>query len=123
MTRCTLTLLALLALSSCADNVGALWDPDRGGSDDGSGISVVPSRGRLVDGRPRVVSADPRGSGWPATVPIVLVFNESIARDSVEGQSAGGGGGLPGLPTASRVSVRSTETQQTVPTTLSWLVG
>ena len=123
MTRCTLTLLALLALSSCADNVGALWDPDRGGSDDGSGISVVPSRGRLVDGRPRVVSADPRGSGWPTTVPIVLVFNESIARDSVEGQSAGGGGGLPGLPTASRVSVRSTETQQTVPTTLSWLVG
>lgn len=115
--------LALLALSACADNVGALWDPDRGGSDDGSGISVVPVGGRLVDARPRVLSADPKGSGWPTTVPIVVVFSESIARDSVEGQSAGGGGGLPGLPTSARVQVRSVETQQTVPTTLSWLVG
>jgi hypothetical protein len=123
MIRRILPSLALLALSACADNVGALWDPDRGGSDDGSGISVVPSQGRLVDTRPRVLSADPKGSGWPTTVPIVVVFSESIARDSVEGQSAGGGGGLPGLPTAARVQVRSVSTQQAVPTTLSWLVG
>jgi len=123
MIRRILPFLALLALSACADNVGALWDPDRGGSDDGSGISVVPSRGRLVDSRPRVLSADPKGSGWPTTVPVVVVFSESIARDSVEGQTAGGGGGLPGLPTASRVQIRSTDTQQAVPAAVSWLSG
>jgi hypothetical protein len=124
--RSVLLLVALLA-PACSDNVGSLWDRDGGGgADDGNLLEVVPAAGRIVDGRPRVRDAFPTGNGWPVTVPIVVVFSESMARTSVEGETGGGGGGgggLPGTPRPAQVTVRVQGTTQALPVTFDWLLG
>ncbi len=78
----------LLGFAACGgNNVGRLFDPEvggPGGAGDGTGIEAVPVGGKTVEGRPRVINAFPTGSNWPASVPIVIVFNESIAEDSIE---------------------------------------
>lgn len=76
--------LALFALAGC-DNIGGVFDPDvtGGSAGEGSGIQAMVVGGKAEDGRPRVLSVYPTGGGWPATVPIVVVFNETVNFDSV----------------------------------------
>lgn len=110
-------LLVLAALCGC-DNVGRAFDPDgssSGGDDEVPLIQAMVPQGNHVDGRPKVRAVFPEGNGWPSTVPIVVVFNESINEASVApgGETApnlfvrqvaeepsGGLGGPPVTPTA-----------------------
>ena len=41
------------------------------------------ANGVTVDGRPKVQSVFPSGNGWAGTVPIVVVFNETLNQNSV----------------------------------------
>lgn len=86
---------ALFCLSSC-DNVGLAFDPSLGGNGgNGSATFIQPmvNQGVTVDGRPKVQHVFPEGNGWSATVPIVVVFNESINQSTV----APGGAASPSL--------------------------
>lgn len=125
---CSLLLVLIAILSGgCGDNVGSVWDRDKGGGggENAAQLAVVPLDGRLVEGRPRVEEAFPKGSGWPTTVPIVVLFNESILRDSVVPPSPGGGtgGGIPGVGSPARVFLRAEGTQQALPASVGWLYG
>ncbi|MBL8750685.1 MAG: hypothetical protein JNK78_16115, partial [Planctomycetes bacterium] len=80
--RTALSLLVLLGSVAC-DNVGRAFDRDVNGSDPTptpgeSTIQVVPADGDTRDGRPKVRATFPSGGGWPAGVPIVVEFSESI---------------------------------------------
>lgn len=121
--RPLLLLVTALAAAGCSDNIGSIWDREKGGGGAaGAGIEVVPAQGRIVDGRPRVEDAFPKGSGWPVTVPVVVVFSESIARSSIEPASQGGGG-FPGTQPDALVYLRVEGTEQSLPAQIDWLLG
>src|SRR5690606_41343040 len=78
-------LAGLLLLVAC-DNVGRAFDPGGGGGgtpNDGTGIAILPDGGSALPARPLVVDAFPKGAGFAPTVPIVVVFNESMSRESI----------------------------------------
>ena len=88
-------LSALFCLPSC-DNVGRAFDPSIGGNGgNGSATFIQPmvNQGVTVEGRPKVQHVFPEGNGWATTVPIVVVFNESINQSTVSPV----GGGSPSL--------------------------
>lgn len=88
----TLVSCGVLALSAC-DNVGRAFDLNRGDTKETTtNIQAVPAGGVVVDGRPKVQNVFPKGNGWPGTVPIVVVFNESVNEASVSPS-----GGTPSL--------------------------
>ncbi len=77
---------ALLTVTGCENNVGSIFDPDKGGgggAGDGTNIQALPVGGIAVDGRPRITDVFPEGDGWPSAVPIVVVFNESMNEESI----------------------------------------
>lgn len=109
----------LLPISCGGNNIGRLFDPDvddggGGGSADASNIVAVAVGGKAIDGRPKVVEAFPTGGEWPTTVPIVVVFNESVNANSVapSGQSA-----------RETVYVRASGTEQPLPAIYDFLLG
>ncbi|MBK8978904.1 MAG: hypothetical protein IPM29_23640 [Planctomycetes bacterium] len=115
--------LLLVGLAACgSNNIGALWDPNRGGSNDASSIVAVPIGGSTVDRRPRVVDAFPSSGGWPTTVPIAVLFSESMSQSSVAPASSGGLPGQGGGATAA-VFIRVQGTTQALPGTNSLLAG
>ena len=80
--------LALLTLFACENNIGRAFDPDGvggggSGSGDTSNIQALPIGGKAVDGRPSVVDAFPKAAGWPVSVPVVVLFDESMNEQSV----------------------------------------
>lgn len=90
-----LCLPAILCLHAC-DNVGGAFDRNTGGTgNQGQATFIQPmaNQGVTVEGRPKVKNVFPKGSGWPGTVPIVVVFNESINESTV----APGGSTPPAL--------------------------
>lgn len=107
-------LFPLVIVLAC-DNVGRVFDPGGGpgGGGAASGIQAVSAGGNTVDGRPRVVSALPTGPGWPATVPVVVVFNESVSRSSVN----------PGTGEPATLFVRAAGTTTAVPAEYDFLLG
>jgi hypothetical protein len=115
-----LALCSLGLVAACGNNVASLFNRGRGGGGPGdeSGIVLVGALGKLVDTRPRVVEAFPQSGGWPTTVPILIVFNESISRDSVEPPTTGGG-----PPTPPRITLRAQGTTQSLPVLIDYLFG
>ncbi|MCC6784755.1 MAG: Ig-like domain-containing protein [Planctomycetes bacterium] len=116
-------LLAVAALGAgCGNNLAALYKFRRGGGGggptDATGVVVVESLGKLVDGRPKVEAAFPSSGGWPATVPIVVQFNESMAEDSISPPPSG-----QGQPPAPRIFVRAEGTTQNLPAQIDLLMG
>ena len=118
-----------LALSACGNNVGRLFDPGGPGNgggngpDDATGITAVPVGSFGGEGRPGIVDAFPKGSGWAVTTPVVVVFDEAMARDTV---FVPGGSPIPGVPNlggTSRILVRVTGTTQDIPGTVDFLFG
>jgi hypothetical protein len=109
----------LLALSGCTNNVAGAFrrggDGGGGGDGDATNVQAVTPGATVVDGRPRVRGAFPKGAGWPQSVPIVVVFNESVNEDSVA--PAANSGGQP------NVFVRATGTTQALPATFDFLLG
>ncbi|MEM7201295.1 MAG: Ig-like domain-containing protein [Planctomycetota bacterium] len=123
-------LLAAVALTGC-DNITRAFNPFGGtGTGAGSNVQVISVGGDAVDGRPRVEQAFPTGAGWPITVPIVVVFNESVNRDSVLPPTT-----VPGIPgqgtgeeeeeeiETAGVFLRDAQNQQEVPATYDFLLG
>ncbi len=79
--------LLLLCATGC-DNVGRAFDRtiDSGGPaapTTFSAVQVIQVGGDARDGRPKVRATFPKDGGWPATVPIVVEFSESINEASV----------------------------------------
>lgn len=80
----TTVLASVLVLVLCAcDNVGRAFDRGGGGGGGGGNVTATlvgpPAVGGIFfDGRPKVRSAFPTGSGWAPTAPVVVIFNESI---------------------------------------------
>lgn len=117
-TTLALPLLTLLLLPTGCDNVARAFDPDGGqkkGDDDGTLVQQPVIGGISIDGRPKVASAYPKGAGWPGTVPIVVVFNESVNEDSISPPSNTGG-----QPT---VYVRAQGTTSPLPASYDFLLG
>ena len=87
-------LFAAPALLAGCDNVGRAFDPDvtppNPGPSAPSTIQVPPVRGDMRDGRPVVRAAYPKAGGWPATVPIVVEFSESMNESSIVPTTTGG---------------------------------
>ncbi len=117
--RTALSLLVLLGSVAC-DNVGRAFDRDVNGSDPNptpgeSTIQVVPTDGDTRDGRPKVRATFPSGGGWPAGVPIVVEFSESINEATI----------VPSTPTGTdgRVVLRVSGTTQPLPCQYSFLAG
>ena len=111
-------LAVLVSLASC-DNVGRAFDPDVTPPITSptvvSTIQVLPVGGDARDGRPIVRQTYPKGGGWPATVPVVVEFSESMNEASL----------LPTTPTANdaKVVLRPASTQTSVPVIYSFLAG
>lgn len=102
----------LLAVVAGCDNVGGAFDrvdrPDDPGQDvTTSLIQVVPVGGEVREGRPKVRAAYPADGGWPAVVPIVVVFSESVNEDSIRPTSPAG--------TDGRIVLRIQGTTQPLP--------
>ena len=83
--RFAILFTACAALLSGCDNVGRAFDPNStggggggGGQDDATNIQAMPVGGDVAPGNPAVKVAFPKGTGWPGTVPGVLVFNSSM---------------------------------------------
>jgi len=104
--------LAVVASAGC-DNVGKIWNPGGGGGGGGgtgSGIQEMVVGGNAdTNSRPRLEVVFPKGGGWPETVPIVVVFNETMNFDSISPPQSGedpglfvraAGEGNPPLPAA-----------------------
>ena len=119
-----LVLLACAAVgfAACNNNVGSLFNFRRGGGptgpNDATGVALIDALGKLVDNRPRVEDAFPRSGGWPTVVPIVIVFSESIARDSVEPPATG-----QGAPEPARIFLRAEGNAQALPVAIDYLMG
>lgn len=125
LSRSPLLLVALgcaLAFAACGSNVGQLFSFHRGGggtgANDASGIVLLTALGKLADVRPKVEAAFPQSGGWPTTVPVVIVFSESVSRDSVEPPATG-----TGAPPAARVGLRVQGTTQSLPVSIDYLFG
>lgn len=93
-----LALLSLLPLLAGCDNVGRAFDPSVEPPPPPPGsqlqnVQVVPVGGDARDGRPLVRATYPSGSGWPAAVPIVVEFSESINEASILPTTPGGADG------------------------------
>ncbi|MEZ5987829.1 MAG: Ig-like domain-containing protein [Planctomycetota bacterium] len=81
-------LLCALALTSCGDNVGRLWDrKDDKGTSPATAYVVPPAGGVVLDNRPRVLRVAPKGSGVQTTTPIFVLFNEAMNLDSLKASS------------------------------------
>jgi len=84
-------LLAALATlwSGCTgNNVGRVFDRNVGtGAPGESVVQRMVAQGDAVSGRPRVSKVFPEGNGWPGTVPVVVVFNETVNEATVAPQS------------------------------------
>ncbi|MCB9877134.1 MAG: hypothetical protein H6835_05975 [Planctomycetes bacterium] len=103
--------LLLIGVAAC-DNVGRAFDPiidsDNPGAQTGtSEIAIVPVGGDVRDGRPVIRAAYPKDAGWPATVPVVVEFSESVNQDWLKPTSATG--------TDGRIGVRVQGTTQLLP--------
>jgi hypothetical protein len=108
-------LIGLLAtlLCGCGNNIGRIWDRNVGPSEPGeSVVQRMVAQGNPASGRPRVEKVFPEGNGWPVTVPIVVVFSETINEASVAPQS-----GTPNL----FLQVQGTDTA--LPATYDFLFG
>jgi hypothetical protein len=84
----------LLAATAC-DNVGRAFDPNVGNPGPTPGtttsrVQVVKAGGDARRGVPLVRATFPSGSGWQATVPIVVEFSESMHEDSILPTTRGG---------------------------------
>jgi len=80
--------LLLLLLAGGCDNIGRVFDRDVDPDEPVSNavtspIQVVPIGGDVRSGRPKVRAAYPRDGGWPAAVPIVVEFSESVNERSI----------------------------------------
>ncbi len=107
-----------LFLVACEDNIGRIWDtgnPSGGGTGTGTGIQAVETGGLVIDGRPKVVDAFPKGGGWPTTVPIVVVFTESVNESIVSPSQQQGG-----TPT---LYLRLAGTEAQLPAVYDFLLG
>lgn len=107
-----LLLLMLASVAAGCDNIGRAFDnnvdPSDPGEDTGiSTVQVVPVGGDARDGRPQVRATYPEGAGWPAEVPIVVEFSESINEATLLPTTTGGIDG--------RIGVRVQGTQQLFP--------
>ena len=112
-----LPIVVAVGFAAC-DNIGRAFDPNLDPNDPGaetgtSTVQIVPEGGDARDGRPLVRETYPSGDGWPATVPIVVEFNESINEDSILPTSTGG---LDG-----RIGVRVQGTEQLLPAQYDFL--
>lgn len=90
--RIGLPLLCVAALAAC-DNIGRVFDDgsgDGGGSGVSTSVQAMVIGGTTAEGRPRVRNVFPSGAGWPATVPVVVVFNESVNADAIVPPQGGG---------------------------------
>ena len=109
----------LVLASACGgNNIGALFDPDvggGGGSGDNTNVQAIPVGGFDDDGRPSVVDAFPKGGGWHGSVPIVVVFDESVNEDSVAPPV--------GSNEPATVFARVQGTQAELPATYDFLLG
>jgi len=117
---CVVLSVVLTALVAGCDNVGRVFDPNINpgggpGEPGTSEIQVPPFGGDLRDGRPLVRQAYPTGGGWPASVPIVVEFSESVNEASLEPTSPGG--------TDGRLIVRLQGTEQPIPAGYDFLAG
>lgn len=110
---------AFLWAAAC-DNVGRAFDPivDPSGPNPTTGesaIQVVPTGGDAREGRPKVKSIAPKDGGWPATVPIVVEFTESVNEASIAPTTAAG--------TDGRIVLRVEGTTQVLPCLYDFLAG
>ena len=119
--------LFLLVLFSCSgNNVGRIWDPNRGKGGGGGGTTVesavaAPREGDLsLSGQASVGVVAPLGPGWHVTTPAAVFFSEAVNPGSVydaalkvervylrEKKPTGGTGGnpLPSTKVKSRVDI------------------
>ena len=107
----------LLAASSC-DNVGRAFDQGGGGgseSGDKTNIQAMVAGGDANGNRPTVKSVYPKGGGWPGTVPIVVLFSESMNQDSISPPSNSG--------LQPNLYVRAKGTTQVLPAQYDFLLG
>ena len=119
---CLAGTVGLGLFSACDGNIGRAFDPrldPPGGGGGGGGspgvIQAAVAGGISRDGRPSVVEAFPTGGGWAPTVPIVVVFDESLNTTTV----------LPSTPTGTDagVFVRDQTTMTVVPASYGFLAG
>ena len=115
-----LLLIGVAVAAAACDNIGRAFDPNVDPNDPGeetgtSTIQIVKVGGDARVGRPTVRAAYPEGSGWPATVPIVVEFSESLNEETI----------LPTTTTGidARVGVRIQGTQQLLPAQYEFLAG
>lgn len=109
--------VVVLCLAACDTNVGVIFDPNGpgGGSGAESNKVVVPIGGDTRSTRPRVVDVQPKGSGWPGTVPVVVTFSQSMNLKTLQPTSTAG--------TDARLFVRLKESTQALPAAYDTLDG
>ncbi len=110
---------AFLLLPAC-DNVGRAFDPSvdprtNNPTTGESVVQVVPAGGDAREGRPRIRTVAPEDGGWPATVPIVIEFSESVNESSILPTSTTG--------TDGRIILRVVGTTTPLPCLYDFLAG
>lgn len=93
-----LALWLVVVLLGC-DNVGRIFNPNGNpgnGGGSGSGVQEMVVGGNAEENsRPRIEAVFPKGGGWPVSVPIVVVFDETMNFDTIAPPQATGA--APGL--------------------------
>ncbi|MEY4675314.1 MAG: hypothetical protein RL148_3098 [Planctomycetota bacterium] len=107
----------VVLLAACDTNVGVIFDPNGpgGGSGAESNKVVVPIGGDTRSTRPRVVDVQPKGDGWPGTVPIVVTFSQSMSLKTLQPTTTNG--------TDARLFVRIQGTTQAIPAVYDLMDG
>ncbi|MDP6424917.1 MAG: carboxypeptidase-like regulatory domain-containing protein, partial [Planctomycetota bacterium] len=88
--RISLPLALSLLLAASCDNIGRVFDPDKGGNKPPSPQSsnrLPPAGGITKATRPKTLLVVPTGVGWPPTTPIVVLFDQSMNFDSISESS------------------------------------
>ncbi|MDP6928983.1 MAG: Ig-like domain-containing protein, partial [Planctomycetota bacterium] len=108
--------LVAATMSGC-DNIARIFD-NKGGSSSGgptTNVQTIRTGGVIADGRPVVKSVYPSGgSGFPESVPVVVVFSESMHEDSLSS---------PGPNAEPMLYVRNKTTKARIPSTYNFLLG
>ena len=109
--------VVVLCLAACDTNVGVIFDPNGPGGGGGaeSNKVVVPIGGDTRTTRPRVVDVQPKGAGWPGTVPVVVTFSQSMSLKTLQPTNTAG--------TDARLFLRIKGTEQAIPAAYDALDG
>ena len=108
--------LLLLGLASCDDNIGRVFDRNRGGGGNqapGARILPPPAGALVFSTRPSVVETKPSGS-TQTTSPVVVLFSEAMNIDSIADSST---------ETPSHLYVRIEGTEEPLPGIYDLMMG